>query len=103
MNSLSTLQGYVTKDRRAPHRIQMDEEIAQKLREQNLNGSAPPESEEQKPALLLGDLQKVDRDFQTVMKCAEILMDINEPLQASEMLAECITLLATKSNDRSVH
>ena len=98
------MQGYVAKDRRAPHRREADEELAQMLEEQDINAEEPikePElPKEQKASLLMEEILKNDRDFQTVVKASKVLIDINEPLQASEMLADCITFLARRWKDR---
>ena len=95
------MQGYVGKDRRAPHRREADEELAQRLQEQNINAEEPvAHPEEQTSQLLIDELLKNDRDFQTVVKASKVLIDINEPLQASEMLADCITFLARRWKDR---
>ena len=97
------MQGYVGKDRRAPHRREADEELAQRLQEQNINADEPAvQPEEKESSLLLEELLKSERDFQTVVKASKVLIDINEPLQASEMLADCITFLARRWKDRYI-
>lgn len=94
-------KGFVTKDRRTRHRIEADQKLAELLAKQSTNeGDQATETKEQQEALLLGDLSKEDQDLKNVLRTARVLMEVNEPLQASEMLADCITHLTRRWQDR---
>ena len=82
--------------------MEQDQQLIKQLEMQKINEDKPPEPQEPKPELLLGELMKEDRDLQTVLKTARALMDVGEPLQASELLADCIALLARRWKDRHV-
>lgn len=88
------------KDRRKKHRIEADEKLAELLAKQSLDGGGAERPAVETAALMLGDLSKGDRDLRDVLKTARVFMDVGEPLQASEMLADCITHLTRKWQDR---
>ena len=64
-------------------------------------GIDPSQQEaEKKTALLLGDVAKEDKDLQIIIRTARVLIDIGEPLQASVMLADCISTLTRRCVDQ---
>lgn len=88
----------MTRDRRKPHVIEADEQLVEALDEAEEAGGL--EDDDAADELIFRDIGRDQEHFDALVQTARVLMDSGRPLQASELVAECITRLAKRSTHK---
>lgn len=105
------LQGFVTKDRRAAHVREADDQLAESLQREAAAAAAATESEgedEGGPAgytaaaatgsgILLENLLRDDRQFDLLVRTLRVLVQMGQPAEAQQLTQHILHMLSPRS------